>query len=228
MVLKALKLPYDTEFVDFAEIKKEPYILVNPNGRVPSIEDPNTGVSLFLYHQTERIETDVVIKLTLWESGAIIQYLVSKYDPSNSISFPDGSDAFYQMVQWICFQISGQGPYFGQAAWFIMFHQEKLPSAISRYLKEIARVVSVIDLHLSRTKQKFLVADKENSEGKLTCADIIFMPWGAVAEQMESQFEEPLFGDGKNEAYQAWMKRVMAHPAVAEATEEKKAMTTKH
>lgn len=45
MVLKELSLPYTEEFVDFSEIKSEPYISVNPNGRVPAIDDPNTGVS---------------------------------------------------------------------------------------------------------------------------------------------------------------------------------------
>lgn len=45
MVLKALEIPYTTEFVDFPDMKKEPFVSVNPNGRVPAIEDPNTGVS---------------------------------------------------------------------------------------------------------------------------------------------------------------------------------------
>ena len=47
IVLEELKLPYETEMVDFSLIKKEPFINVNPNGRVPAIEDPNTGLTLW-------------------------------------------------------------------------------------------------------------------------------------------------------------------------------------
>ena len=51
-----------------------------------------------------------------------------------------------------------EGPYFGQAAWFLNFHHEQLPSAQERYLKEIERVTEVLDGWLS--KHKYLVGDK--------------------------------------------------------------------
>jgi glutathione S-transferase len=48
ILLEELNLPYEVKTVDFAtELKSEPYISINPNGRVPSIEDPNTGVNVF-------------------------------------------------------------------------------------------------------------------------------------------------------------------------------------
>jgi len=98
MALKELSLPYTESFVDFAKIKEEPYTLVNPNGRVPAIEDPNTDI-------------------TLWESGAILQYLVATYDKDHKISFEKGTKESYLADQWLFFQVSGQGPYYGQAAW---------------------------------------------------------------------------------------------------------------
>lgn len=58
-------------------------------------------------------------------------------------------------------------PYFGQAVWFMKYHQEKLPSAIERYQKEILRVLGVLETVLS--KQEWLVG------GKLTVADISFI-----------------------------------------------------
>ena len=45
ILLEELGVPY--EITPVAEIKSEPYISINPNGRLPSLEDPNTGVSLF-------------------------------------------------------------------------------------------------------------------------------------------------------------------------------------
>jgi glutathione S-transferase len=48
IVLEELGLPFNVVPVSMKDgIKKEPYISINPNGRLPSIEDPNTGVKLF-------------------------------------------------------------------------------------------------------------------------------------------------------------------------------------
>jgi glutathione S-transferase len=54
--------------------------------------------------------------------------------------------------------MSGQGPYFGQAAWFTHFHHEKLESARERYLEQIKRVLYVLDKHLK--DKEYLVGDK--------------------------------------------------------------------
>lgn len=62
-----------------------------------AIEDPNT-------------------QITLWETGAIIQYLIKQYDTQKRLSY----DSFKEenlCIQWLSFQISGQGPYFGQCTW---------------------------------------------------------------------------------------------------------------
>jgi len=71
--------------------------------------------------------------------------------------------------QWLTFQASGQGPYYGQAAWFQLRHPEKIPSAIERYQKETIRIISVLDGVLA--KQKYLVGNK------LTVADLCFYSW---------------------------------------------------
>ncbi|GAP92818.2 putative glutathione S-transferase [Rosellinia necatrix] len=96
MILEELGLPYEIEDVQFADVKKPEYLAVNPNGRLPAIYDPNTD-------------------LTLWESGAIVEYLVETYDKDNKISFPRGSNESYLTKQWLYYQTTGQGPYYGQA-----------------------------------------------------------------------------------------------------------------
>jgi len=69
-------------------------------------------------------------------------------------------------------QVSGQGPYFGQKAWFTFFHHEKpIRSAIDRYAAEIRRVVGVLDKHLKDNGTGWLVGDK------CTYADLSFVPW---------------------------------------------------
>lgn len=47
IILEELGLPYEHKFLDFSQVKAEPFISLNPNGRVPGLEDPNTNISLW-------------------------------------------------------------------------------------------------------------------------------------------------------------------------------------
>ena len=197
MVLEELGLPYETKFLDFQSVKQEPFISFNPNGRVPAIEDPNTGLKLF-------------------ESGAIIEYLVEQYDKSNKLCYTEMKEK-YLTKSWLHFQMSGQGPYFGQKAWFTMFHPEKIPSAIERYENEIKRVLGVIDAHLKKQGTEYLVGSK------CTYADVAWVPWDAFVEKLmgesfDMKKDYPLTA--------AWHERVTSRPAIKKTLEAKaKAMS---
>ncbi|KAK8855280.1 glutathione transferase [Apiospora arundinis] len=118
-LLEELGLNYDIKSFSFENVKKKSFTDVNPNGRVPASEDPNTD-------------------LTLWESGAIYQYLVETYD--------GGAHHERQLCnQWLHFQMNGQGPYYGQCGWFQHLHPEKYQPAIDRYANEIRRVLGVLE-----------------------------------------------------------------------------------
>ncbi|KAL2199884.1 glutathione S-transferase [Corynascus similis CBS 632.67] len=169
IILDELGLPYEIDAVPFSDVKKPEYLAINPNGRLPSIRDPNAN-------------------LTLWESGAIVEYLIEKYDTNHKLSFPAGSNEAYLAKQWLFFQTTGQGPYYGQAVWFTKFHPENLPSAIDRYTNEIKRVTGVIEGHLARQKEEH--GAKEGFDGpwlvgnKLSYADIAFLPWQFFAKNI--------------------------------------------
>ncbi|CAM1501336.1 Fc.00g104980.m01.CDS01 [Cosmosporella sp. VM-42] len=154
-----LGLPYSHKEVLLADIKKPEYTSINPNGRLPSIYDPNTDI-------------------TLWESGAIIEYLVEKYDKKLTISFAPESKESYLAKQWLHYQVSGQGPYYGQAAWFKLFSKEDIPSAKKRYNEEVNRVSTVLEFFLAqrakvsqRNGGPWLVGDK------CSYADLAFITW---------------------------------------------------
>ncbi|KAK5945432.1 glutathione S- transferase, nitrogen catabolite repression regulator [Knufia obscura] len=87
MVLEEIKLPYTIRFLELSEVKGEAFTKINVNGRLPAIEDPNTDI-------------------TLWESGAIIQYLVDQYDKDGKISYKMSPEK-HLTQQWLAFQISG-------------------------------------------------------------------------------------------------------------------------
>lgn len=195
MVLEELGIPYEAEFP--ANVKAESYLSINPNGRVPAIVDPNANP-----------------ELTLWESGAIIEYLVETYDKDHKLSygsFPEN----YLTKQWLFFQVSGQGPYFGQATWFHFFHREDVPSAKERYLKEIERVCGVIDLHLKRTGSEYLVGNK------CTYADLSFITWNIVATAVVGKAGWDFDPAAKLPHFDRWMKNLIERPAVKKVLADK-------
>lgn len=167
IIFNELDIPYEIVSVPFSDVKKPEYVAINPNGRLPSIQDPNTGI-------------------TLWESGAIIEYLIDHYDPGHKLSFSPGSAEWYHSKQWLHFQMSGQGPYFGQVIWFTKFHGEIIPSAIERYVKEVNRVTAVLDGHLA--KQKLASGSDEAwlVGNRISFADLAFLPWHTVVARFSS------------------------------------------
>ncbi|KIP03189.1 hypothetical protein PHLGIDRAFT_31921 [Phlebiopsis gigantea 11061_1 CR5-6] len=190
-VLEELGLTYESIYLDFqsGEHKAAAYTKYNPNGRIPAIIDHKNG------------------DFTLWESDAIILYLVDKYDPEHTISAAADADKYLQL-QWLFFQASGQGPYFGQAAWFSLFHPEKIPSAQERYKNEILRVFSVLEEVLS--KREWLVGDKP------TVADISFIPWNNFAI---SGLLPGVELAEKYPALLAWHGKLTSRPAVKKVAE---------
>lgn len=87
-MLEELGVPYTTKFMDMGDMKKAPFNKLNPNGRVPAIEDPNTGI-------------------VLWESGAINEYLVDQYDKEGKLTYRQAPEKYY-LQQWLHFQMSGK------------------------------------------------------------------------------------------------------------------------
>lgn len=134
MILEEIGVPCKAEAFPLADLKKPEYLAINPNGRLPSIHDPNTGI-------------------TSWESGAIVEYLIERYDHDHRVSFPPSTPEAYHAKQWLFFQASGQGPWYDQYGWFRLFAPKEIPLAIDRYAKDIDRVPAVLKEHLSKQKE---------------------------------------------------------------------------
>ncbi|KAI9714573.1 MAG: hypothetical protein M1812_006378 [Candelaria pacifica] len=199
IIMEELGLPYEVKAVPFSEIKNAEYVAVNPNGRIPAIQDPNTGI-------------------TLWESGAIIEYLIERYDTKHHLSFAPGTPESYHAKQWLFFQVTGQGPYYGQAVWFQKYHSEKLPSAIERYHKEINRVSGVLEERLAQQKR----VEGAGTEGpwlvgdKFSYADIAFIPWQWGAGRM---FEKNEYDVDNFPNVKEWLNRMTSREAVKKGLE---------
>ncbi|KAH6618845.1 glutathione S-transferas-like protein [Boeremia exigua] len=196
ILCEELGLPYTLIDTLFSEVKTPAYLAINPNGRMPAIVDPNTS-------------------LTLWESGAIMQYLIDTYDVAGRLSFAPGSNDAHLARQWLHFQNSGQGPYYGQAVWFTKYHPEVVESARARYCREIERVTGVLDGHL-RAQEAGEDGGKWLVGGKCSYADLAFLPWQVWAGKVLgdttdlSEFTEVA----------AWVERMGAREKVAIAFPE--------
>ena len=206
ILVEELGLPHEIIPVSFGDVKKPDFLKINPNGRMPAIYDPNTD-------------------LTLWESGAIIEYLIEKYDTDRKLSYAPGSNDAYHTKQWLYFQVSGQGPYYGQAMWFKRYHPERVQSALDRYLNEMKRVTSVLDGHLKRQKEKYgsepwLVGDR------ITYADLAFLTFQLFVPDILSEDLKPFDLDQFTEV-SGWVARLKERPAVKKVLENMSKPTQK-
>lgn len=104
--LEFLELPYDVKMWEFGDdpekgVKGAKFLAINENGRVPALEDPNTGV-------------------VSWESGACMNYLRRVYDKDGKILGPHG-DSEQDRVdfdKWEYFLLTTLGPMTGQTNWY--------------------------------------------------------------------------------------------------------------
>ncbi|KAF2462885.1 glutathione S-transferase [Lindgomyces ingoldianus] len=192
IICEELGIPYDLKVVGYGALKEKPFTDLNPNGRCPAIEDPNTGI-------------------VLWESGAIITYLVEQYDTEKKLHYDSFPEKHF-LNQWMCFQISGQGPYFGQAAWFNLFHPEKLPSAQQRYMDEVHRVVGVLDGALASGPSGWLVGEK------CTYADLIFVMWHEQIARIFAAFQDK-WDIEKYPEYKRWIESMKNRQSIKKAVE---------
>ncbi|KAL2833596.1 glutathione S-transferase [Aspergillus pseudoustus] len=171
IALEELGLSYKVREIALTQHEqKEPWFLeINPNGRIPAITD---------------IDDDGK-ELNIFESGAILQYLVAKYDKKHRISYPAGSREDWEVTCWLMWQVSGIGPMQGQANHFARFAPENEKSnntyALNRYVHETRRLYRVLDTALAKNAsasstsgQFYLVGDR------VTIADIAIWPWVAA------------------------------------------------
>jgi GST-like protein len=125
ILLEELGLPYETHWVNIGkgEQQQPDYLRVNPNGKIPALEDD--GVPIF-------------------ESGAILVHLAEKTGRFLAKSGRARTDA----LGWLFFQVGGVGPMFGQLGHFL-HAKERIPYALDRYQKETERLYGVLDQGLS-------------------------------------------------------------------------------
>ena len=87
----------------------------------------------------------------------------------------------YDVIQWTFWQMGGLGPMAGQNHHFSQYAPEKLPYAITRYVKETNRLYGVLNKRLS--DRKFIAKT-------YSIADMAVYPWIVPYERQGQKLED--------------------------------------
>jgi GSH-dependent disulfide-bond oxidoreductase len=145
IMLEELGLEYELVPVDIqkGEQKTPEFLAMNPNHKIPVLVDGD---------------------LTIFESGAILIYLVEKSGKFQ----PKDLRNKYEVLEWLMFQMASVGPMFGQANHFLKYAPEKIEYPTKRYVDESNRLLGVLETRLSQAPYL---------GGEYGIADISTWPW---------------------------------------------------
>jgi GSH-dependent disulfide-bond oxidoreductase len=156
------------------------FLEISPNNKIPAMVDPKgpNGKPMHLF-----------------ESGAILLYLASKFNRF----LPKSDAAKFETLQWLMFQMGGVGPMLGQAHHFRIYAPEKIDYAYDRYTNEAKRLYGVLDKQVQKHPY---IAGKQ-----YTVADIATFPWLRSWQNQGINWKNyPALRD--------WFDRVSERPAV--------------
>jgi GSH-dependent disulfide-bond oxidoreductase len=133
--LEEAGVPYEPVQVDarLGDQFKPEFLAINPNGKVPAIDDD--GVIVF-------------------DSNAILLYLAEKTGKFLPDSTPKSRA---ELLSWLMFVASGIGPFLGQAVHFKHYAPEKIDYANNRYQFEAQRHLTVLDQRLA--SRRYMLGD---------------------------------------------------------------------
>ena len=170
IALEEMGLPYQVHYIDIGagDQFKPDFLKIAPNNRMPAIIDP---------------EGPDGAAISIFESGAILQYLARK---TGQFGGPSERDRV-AVDQWLMWQMGGLGPMAGQAHHFLKYAPamdppNDLPYAKDRYRNETGRLLGVLDRQL---------ADNEYVAGDFySIADMAIWPWATLWEGQEQTLED--------------------------------------
>jgi GST-like protein len=162
IMLEECGLPYRIVEVNIlrGEQFNPEFLRISPNNRIPAIVDQDAEGG----------------PLSVFESGAILQYLAEK----SGRFLPREPHRRFDVLQWLYWQVGGLGPMAGQAHHFRAFAPEKIPYAIKRYTDECNRLYGALDRRL---------ADREFVAGEYSIADMACWPWIVFHERQGQPLE---------------------------------------
>jgi GSH-dependent disulfide-bond oxidoreductase len=147
IMLEEIGLPYNVHAINIGKREQfaPEFLKISPNNKIPAMVDTDTGMHVM-------------------QSGAILLYLAEKVGKL----IPTDKKIYWQMMEWLMWQMGDLGPMLGQAHHFLKYNPGKAPYAEERYYNEAKRLYGVLDGHL---------ADNAYMAGDYSIADIATWPW---------------------------------------------------
>ena len=185
IALEEMGLPYEITTVNILEAGQDDpaFRAINPNGRIPALVDGD---------------------VTIFESGAILQYLGRK----SRQFYPADEAGRAQVDSWLFWQMAGLGPMLGQVNWMLRAAQKpgrdplETGLALHRFRAESRRLFTVLEGQLSG--HDFIC-------GGYSIADMACWPW------IDKYHEHAGDLEGDFPGIAAWRERIAARPAVQRA-----------
>lgn len=175
IALEEMGLPYDAIPIDITkgDQHKPEFLAINPNNKIPVLIDDNTVVS---------------------ESGAILLYLANKtgkYAPRAD------TPAYWEMMEWLMWQMSGFGPMLGQAHHFSYYNPGKSEYSEERYQQQARDLYGFLNNRLTHSAYML---------DELSIVDFATWPW-------VSRFDYHQINLNDFPAVREWYIRLSERPA---------------
>jgi GST-like protein len=188
IALIEMNIPFELHLTDIGRGDQfDPdFLKISPNGRMPAIVDPDGPDGA---------------RVTVFESGAILQYLARK----SGLFYGRNERERIQAEEWLYWQVGGVGPMAGQAHHFLKYAPSMDPPQVlayaqDRYRNEVGRLYGVLNGRL---------ADRDYVAGSYSIADMAIWCWASLWEGQQQDI-------GRFPHMQAWLERVGSRPAVRE------------
>ena len=151
IMLEELKVKYNSIFINLEEKEQfsDDFSKISPANKVPVIVDKDNNQTVF-------------------ESGAILLYLAKKYNRFLN------EDNYWEIIQWVFFQMAYVGPMLGQAHQYLFYNPGKSKFAEEKTKGYVKHIYEILDKRLS--KQEFFSTE-------YSIADISIWPWTARFER---------------------------------------------
>ena len=151
IMLEELGVEYNPIFINLEKKEQfaEDFSKISPSNKIPVIVDKNNNQTVF-------------------ESGAILLYLAKKYNKFLN------EDNYWEIIQWVFFQMAYVGPMLGQAHQYLFYNPGKSKFAEEKTKGYAKHIYDILDKRLS---------EQEYFSSEYSIADIAVWPWTARFER---------------------------------------------